>query len=135
MINNILMQEINVALLGFGNVGQSFARYIEKAGEPQDLKINIRAIADSSGALMIHSPEQIPALLAHKEAGRNLKEFAPAELMRDAQEFLKAFRRENISCVVESLPTNIKDGQPALDLLTDALSQGINVVTVDKGPL
>jgi homoserine dehydrogenase len=129
------MKEINIALLGFGNVGQSFIRYLEKRGESQNITINIRAVADSSGALMIHSPEQTNALLAHKEAGRNLKEFAPVELMSDAQEFLKAFRRENISCVVESLPTNIRDGQPALELLTDALSQGINIVTVDKGPL
>jgi homoserine dehydrogenase len=129
------MKEINVALLGIGNVGRAFVRYLEKNRESQDVKINIRAITDSSGALMIHSPEQINALLAHKAAGRSVKEFAPDKLMSDAQQFIKAFRVENISCVVESLPTNIKDGQPALDLLTQALSQGISVVTVDKGPL
>lgn len=129
------MKSINIALLGFGNVGQSFARYLEKIDESQNLKINIRAIADSSGALMVHSPEQINALLAHKETRRSIKEFAPTEVMTDAQQFFNAFRLENISCIVESLPTNIKDGQPALDLLTQVLSQGINVVTVDKGPL
>ena len=112
------MKEINIALLGFGNVGRAFVRYLEKSSESQDVKINIRAIADSSGALMIHSPEQIPALLAHKEAGRSFKEFAPDELMSDTQQFIKAFRLANISCIVESLPTNITDGQPALDLLT-----------------
>ncbi len=125
------MKEINIALLGFGNVGQSFVRYIWE----NNLAINIRAIADSSGSLMIRSPEQLKALLAHKEAGHSIKEFAPDELRSDAQQFNKALRLENISCIVESLPTNIKDGQPALDLLTQALSQGINVVTVDKGPI
>jgi homoserine dehydrogenase len=129
------MEEINIALLGFGNVGRAFVRYIEKSGASQNIKINIRAVADSSGALMLDSPEQINALLAHKEAGRSFKEFAPDKLMSDAQPFIKAFRLQNIACVVESLPTNIKDGQPALDLLTQALSQGISVVTVDKGPL
>jgi homoserine dehydrogenase len=129
------MEEINIALLGFGNVGRAFVRYIEKSGESQNIKINIRAVADSSGALMIRSPEHLNALLTHKEAGRSIKEFAPAELISDALQFLKAFRMGNISCIVESLPTNITDGQPALDLLTQALSQGVNVVTVDKGPL
>ncbi len=37
--------------------------------------------------------------------------------------------------LVESLPTNIADGQPALGLIAAALEQGTHVVTVDKGPL
>lgn len=37
--------------------------------------------------------------------------------------------------MVESLPTNLEDGQPALGLITSALARGIHVVTVDKGPL
>lgn len=129
------MKEINLALIGIGNVGRAFVRYLEKTGETQNVKINIRALADSSGALLIQSPEQLAALLAHKEASRRFKEVAPAELIGDAQQFIKACRAENISCLVESLPTNIIDGQPALDLLTQALSQGIPAVTADKGPL
>jgi homoserine dehydrogenase len=129
------MKEINLALLGFGNVGRAFVRYVEKTGESQNIKINIRAIADSSGALIIHSPEHLQTLLAYKETGGSFKEFAPAELVSDIPKSIKAFRLQNISCIVESLPTNIKDGQPALDLLTQALSQGINIVTADKGPL
>jgi homoserine dehydrogenase len=129
------MKEINLALLGFGNVGRAFARYIAKTGESQNIKINIRAIADSSGTLMVHSPEYIQTLLAYKETGGSFKEFAPAELISNMQTSIKAFHLENISCIVESLPTNIKDGQPALDMLAQALSQGINIVTADKGPL
>jgi homoserine dehydrogenase len=33
------------------------------------------------------------------------------------------------------LPTNIHSGQPGLDLIIHALSRGLNVVAVDKGPL
>jgi homoserine dehydrogenase len=129
------MKQINLALLGFGNVGRAFVRYLEKTGESQDTKIIIRMVADSSGALLIQSPEQLAALLVHKEAGGSLKEFAPAALVSDVEKFIKACRFENISCMVESLPTNIRDGQPALDLLAQALAQGIHVVTADKGPL
>jgi homoserine dehydrogenase len=129
------MKKINIALLGFGNVGQSFARYLEKTGESANLKINIRAIADSSAALLIDSDAQIKALLTHKESGHSLQTFAPDSAIRDAKEFIHSLQTSNISCLVESLPTNIKDGQPALDLLTEALRQGLNVVTVDKGSL
>jgi homoserine dehydrogenase len=129
------MKQINLALLGFGNVGRAFVRYLEKTGESQNLKINIRAVADSSGALMIQSPEQMAALLAFKETGRSFKEFAPAGLISDARKFIQTCGAENINCLVESLPTNIIDGQPALDLLKQALSQGICVVTADKGPM
>jgi homoserine dehydrogenase len=129
------MKQINLALLGFGNVGRAFVRYLEKTGESQEGKINIRAVADSSGALLIQSPEQVAALLAYKETGRSFKEFAPAELISDAHKFIQTCHFENISCLVESLPTNISDGQPALDLLAQALSLGISVVTADKGPL
>lgn len=129
------MKQINIALLGFGNVGRAFARYLEKTGESQGVKLNIRAIADSSGALMIQSPEQLGALLAHKEAGGKLKAFAPATPIRDAQQFINGCRLENIDCIVETLPTNIIDGQPALALLAQALAQGIHIVTADKGPL
>ncbi|MBI3649584.1 MAG: hypothetical protein HY231_00875 [Acidobacteria bacterium] len=127
------MKEINIALLGFGNVGRALLRQLEKIGEAQDPKINLRAIADSSGALMIHTPELVNVLLTHKEAGRTIKAFAPAAFLAHPADILKAFQREHIHCIVESLPTNIRDGQPALDWLTAALSQGLNVVTVDKG--
>jgi homoserine dehydrogenase len=129
------MKEINIALLGFGNVGRAFLRYLEKIGDSQGLKINIRAIADSSGALLMHTPELIHPLLDHKESGRSLKEFAPAEVVSDARQLIEACRLKNISCIVESLPTNITNGQPALDWLTQALLQGVQVVTVDKGPV
>jgi homoserine dehydrogenase len=129
------MKQINLAVLGFGNVGRAFCRYIEKTGESEHGKINIRVVADSSGTLLIQSPEQLAGLLTFKEAGGSLREFAPAESIIDAQRFIKACRLENIHCLVESLPTNVTDGQPALDLLGEALSQGINVVTADKGPL
>jgi homoserine dehydrogenase len=129
------MKEINLALLGFGNVGRAFARFVEEIGASHDVNINIRGVADSSGALMLHTPELIKPLLDHKESGRSLKAFAPAGSILDACQFIEACRSNHIDCIVESLPTNITDGQPALDLLTEALSQGIPIVTVDKGPL
>ena len=124
---------INVALLGFGNVGRSFARYVTSAQQP-DLKVRIRSVADSSGSTTIESQYQLEALLSHKESGATLSTFAPGRIV-PCQEFIASLSGADLSVVVESLPSNLIDGQPALSMLAGALSQGTNVVTVDKGPL
>jgi homoserine dehydrogenase len=130
-----LRTQVTVALLGFGNVGRTFVRYIRSGEGANSGQIRIRAVADSSAGLIIDDDSDIERVLAHKESGHNLLEFAPGEVISNGPEFIRALRSAGISVLVESLPTNIADGQPALGLITAALSQGTNVVTVDKGPL
>ena len=124
------MPQIDIALLGLGNVGRAFARYVTS-----DERIRIRAVADSSGGLLLDRPEQIQQLIAHKESGRSIRDFAAASFIKDAPEFVKSLSSESVRVLVESLPTNLADGQPALDSIKTALACGVNVVTVDKGPL
>jgi homoserine dehydrogenase len=127
--------EINVALVGFGNVGRSFARYAERAASEHGVRVLIRAVADSSGGLVLDSQDQVGPLIAHKESGRAVKEFAPASALPDAREVVRLLPQAGATVLIESLPTNLSDGRPALDLIASALAQGTNVVTVDKGPL
>ena len=127
------MAQIKTALLGFGNVGRAFAQYAREAGAP--CSVSIRAVADSSGGILIEDPENIEHILAQKQAGRSLHNIAPEDVIEDAHEFLRSLAPAGITTLVESLPTNVIDGQPALALIREALEQGINVVTVDKGPL
>src|SRR5215216_70605 len=125
---------MKVALLGFGNVGRAFARHVNKqSGERIDIQVG--AIADSSGGLIIDKPDLVEQLIARKESGQSLKEIDPRSLITPAPEFINRLSQLGISALVESLPTNLEDGQPALDLITLALGYKINVVTVDKGPL
>jgi homoserine dehydrogenase len=100
--------------------------------KPNPIRIN--AIADTSGGLFRASDSLIARALAHKEAGLSLREFSSA-VISNAGEFIRALPSAGISLLVEALPTNITDGQPALGLIAGAIEQGINVVTVDKGPL
>jgi homoserine dehydrogenase len=125
---------IDIALLGFGNVGRSFARFVERSGQQQNLKIRVRAVADSSGCIWLESPAQLDALLAHKGSGGSVSAFAPGRT-EGSKEFITSLPEAGLSTVVESLPTNLVDGEPALSLLSTALVQGTNVITVDKGPL
>ncbi|MGA9768954.1 MAG: hypothetical protein WBV94_07935 [Blastocatellia bacterium] len=121
---------IDVALLGFGNVGRALARYTD-----EDNRIRICAVADSSGGVMLDSKAQFGRLLAHKQTGRSISNFAPASFIKDLPEFINSLSSAGVRVLVESLPTNLADGQPALDSIRSALACGINVVTVDKGPL
>jgi homoserine dehydrogenase len=127
--------QVSVALLGFGNVGRAFARYVEANSETSPVRINIRAIADSSGALFLTNGPSLERAIAHKDSGLSLAEFAPEHLIADAREFIRAFPSAGVSVLVETLPTNIVTGEPALSLIKAGLEQGTDVVTVDKGPV
>ena len=126
--------QVNVALLGVGNVGRAFARYVE-ATDSLPLRIDITAIADSSGGLLLNEDSVLERVIAHKESGRSLSELASSASILGTDEFVRALPSAGISVLIESLPTNITSGEPALGLITAALTQGTNVVTVDKGPL
>ena len=145
----------NLALLGFGNVGRAFARYTIS-----EAFVNIRAVADRSGGVFLDDNQQLARLIAYKDSGGKVADFAPLsrnqtsaatpalsrkDHVRDdapeglfstePAEFVRALSASGIHALVESLPTNLADGEPALDLIKAALAAGIHVVTVDKGPL
>jgi homoserine dehydrogenase len=129
------MPQISVALLGFGNVARAFARNVEANAETAPIRIDIRAVADSSGGLILDNDSSLERVIAHKASGRGLSESARNEVIRDADAFVRTLPSAGISLLVESLPTNIVNGEPALGLIAAALEQGTDVVTVDKGPV
>jgi homoserine dehydrogenase len=128
------MQEVYLALLGFGNVGRAFADYLGRMNDPR-LRLRIRAVADSSGGLPVEDDETLQRILHYKASGRPLRGFAGSSLITDARAFVAALPQAGIRVLVESLPTNLTAGRPALDLIEAALGMGLDVVTVDKGPL
>ena len=131
---NSLMHEVNIALLGCGNVGRAFADYVGRMSDGR-IRLHIRAVADSSGGLFIEDDELLQRIIDHKAAGHPLRDFAPSSIIPDPHAFIDRLSTSGVRVLVESLPTNLQDGQPALDLIKAALSAGIHVVTVDKGPL
>jgi homoserine dehydrogenase len=128
------MNEVKVGLLGFGNVGRAFADYVGRiSGQP--IRLRVRAAADRGGGLFVEDDESLKRIVHHKAAGRPLRELAPSSLITDPRSFIDRLASSGIKVLVESLPTNLADGQPALDLIKTALVAGLHVVTVDKGPL
>lgn len=128
------MDRVNVALLGFGNVGRAFVDYAERMSDER-IQVRIRAVADRSGGLFIENDAPLQPLIQHKAAGRPIREFAASPLVAAPLAFIDRLASAGVRVLIESLPTNLEDGQPALDLISIALAAGIHVVTVDKGPL
>src|SRR5262249_61857262 len=103
------MKHIDIALLGLGNVGRAFARYVENAAGPKGMKVRIKAIADSSGGLILDNAEQTKNALGHKESGRKIKDFGSGVIIPDLGNFISSLPGAGIFVLVESLPTNMVD--------------------------
>ena len=127
--------KIRVALLGFGNVARAFVRYVAATNEQNAFQIEISAIADSSGGLFLNDQSMLARALDHKSSGHILAEFSPNQVISNTHEFVRTLPANDVSLLVECMPTNIESGEPALDLIVAALARGTNVVTVNKGPV
>jgi homoserine dehydrogenase len=105
--------KLRVALLGAGNVTRAFLAY----WRDRNLPIELRVVSVLRSAGTWHGDE-------------------PASVNLDALSYnpgLEPFN--NAQLIVEALPSVYPHGEPATSLLKSALSQGIDVLTVDKGPL
>jgi homoserine dehydrogenase len=123
----------NIALLGTGNVGRAFARFLARTAETHACRV--AAAADISGGVFFEGSERLESTLDRLEQGSLLgHRFAAGKIMPVPQ-FLQALPGAAVDVLVECLPTNIADGQPALDYLCGVLTAGIPAVTVDKGPV
>lgn len=127
--------QLDLILIGFGNVGRALARIIYERGsflrDRYGLSLELRAIADSSGTVLLPDGAAIKEVLAWKHSRRPLSEFPrygnPGESWREA--------REVGNVLVELSPTNLVDGQPGLGYIREALDLGLHVVTGNKGPI
>jgi len=125
------MKKISVALFGLGNVGRAFAQYLTD----KSVNIQIDAIADSSGGLILTDELSLDRAASYKESAGSLSELAPGQIITDLSEFIRALPAAGVTVLIECLPTNIATGEPGLSFIGEALKSGINCVTVDKGPL
>ncbi len=128
---------MRIILVGFGTVGQSLARIIQRdrqrivteyGFEPQ-----ITTLIDSRGFCHDENGLDLPLALKVKE-----KFGTVAKYPRKGRKQLNTTRIISSSegeIVVETTPSNFKDGEPGLSNIKQALTTGKHVVTANKGPL
>jgi len=132
------MPHYNLAMLGFGNVGQAFARLLLRKREElrafYDLTFTISGIATGShGAAVDPNGIELESLLLETKGDSwRLDQFSIQPAPVDAFDFI---RRCGADVLFENTPVNYESGQPAVDHLKAALGLGMHAITANKGPV
>lgn len=129
------MPEIRTALIGVGAVNRSFLEILMRKAErlqaQYGLSFRIVLAADSSGVVRRVAGIDPQELYHFKRNGgrlTTLPDVVNAPLTAVLQETA-------CDLVLEASPVNLKDGEPGLSVTRTALTNGINVVLANKGPL
>lgn len=126
------METLRLALLGFGNAGQAFARLLlEKRlaiSERYGTEVSVTAIVTGRhGSWVDPQGIDLTAALSQVSQGR-----FSADRGLTAMDVVASGEYD---VLVEMTPLNIRTGQPAIDHIRGALARGKHVITANKGPV
>jgi len=128
---------IRFFVAGLGAVGRRFLTLVATREELLARRYGLRLVpvgaADSSGAALAAEGLDAGRVVALKEAGQGVAGYPGAGI--GGLSAREALARAEVELLVEATPTNLRDGQPGLGCIRDALARGLHVVTASKGPL
>jgi homoserine dehydrogenase len=131
-----MSRSIRLALVGLGNVGQSFLDLMDtKAAllaDSHGIELVLTGVADSSAAALAPAGLNTRALRAHKSAGKPLHTFPASTQGMSAQEMVTEAEAD---VLLEASTVNLKTGQPGLNCVRIAIRRGMDIVLANKGPL
>jgi len=126
-----------IILVGFGFVGQGFARVLEAKRDflvrNYNLHPKLVAIVDRGGAA-VNEEGLNPTLAVEVKKTKKTVAFYP-QCGKPDLTGLEVLEDVEADVAVEVTPTNIVDGEPGLSHIVKAMKTGKHVVTSNKGPL
>jgi homoserine dehydrogenase len=131
------MMQLSLALVGFGNVGRSFARLLarkrEQIAAEYGLEVRLTGIATARHGMAIDPGGlDLGQVLARVEAGQGLGLLSSFPPPADVYDFIRACPAD---ALFENTPVNHQTGRPASDYLRAALERGMHAITANKGPI
>lgn len=128
---------LRLAIIGFGNVGQQFARMLLSKRpwllRSKGLDVEVVAISTKSrGSLMSDRALDLERVLSELETSGNLRGYPDSHTSLAPLEIID---KTVADMVIELTTLDIQAGQPAIDHITRALECGMDVVTANKGPI
>ena len=131
-----LMDECKLVILGFGAVGQGFARAVlmkkEFIKEKYGVGLKIVAVADSSSSAICADGLAEEELLKSKAISGKVGTYPECGSDLTGIDLLDAI---DYDVLIEATPTNIQTAEPAKSLTLKAFADGKDVVTSNKGHL
>ncbi len=125
-----------IALIGFGVVGQSFARVLSQ--KQQELKqkygIDAKVVAisgRSKGSVLDEQGIDMEKLLKTYEETGTVESYPTGKKGLDS---IQTIKESGADVIVETTNTNLETGMPGLSHVKEALSLGKHVITSNKGP-
>jgi len=128
---------LRIVLIGFGTVGQSFARILTKDREwlvkNYGFEPQVTAIVDSRGACRDDNGLNLDLALKVKAKYGTVQKYpGKGERKTNTAQVISGTEAE---AVVETTPSNFESGEPGLTNIKQSLSAKRHVVTANKGPL
>jgi homoserine dehydrogenase len=128
---------LRVAIIGFGNVGQEFARLLLSKRDwllrKKGLDVEVMAIATRSrGSLISKSAIDLGNVLEHLKDHRTLTDFGPETTMESP---IGIIQKCDADLMIELTTLNIESGKPAIEHIKAAIDCGMDVITANKGPI
>ncbi len=130
------VKEVNIVLLGYGNIGRAFLQVLQEKKEVilarYGLDFRLHSVFRQGGALYSRQP------LAVKEI---LDKYSPRASFHEDPAWHQGLGLGTVleslepGVVVECISSDRRNGEPGLSLVSAALERGWHVVTADKGPL
>lgn len=130
------MKKIRLSLIGFGTVGRGFAELLVAKQallrQASDVEVALVSVANARhGFIYREDGLDITTLLELARTGHALTEYPGIHYWTTAQEGLLA---TNADVMAEVTGTNLRDAEPGISHIRTALSQGMHVITANKGP-
>ena len=131
------MTPYNLALLGFGNVGQALARLLtnkrEEIEQVYGVTYRVTAIATRRHGSAVHpNGVDLEQALGLMRAGKSIADLSLNSPPGDSFDFIRSCGAD---LLFENTPVNYATGQPAIDHLRMALESGMHAITANKGPV
>ncbi len=128
---------LRIAMIGFGSVGQEFARLLLAKRDwllrAKGLDAEVLAIVTKTkGSLMSKKSLDLGKCLRMIKEEGSLSGYGPETTTLSPKEIIGEC---DADLMIELSPLNIKTGQPAIDHIKTALETGMDVITANKGPI
>ncbi len=130
------MKTVRLSIIGFGTVGQGLAELLARKETllKRDYGLDVRLVSVANarhGFIYRDEGLDIPTLLELVANRRPLAEYAAAFHWNNA---LQGLQVTGGDVLAEATGTNLRDAEPGISHIRAALSEGMHVITANKGP-